>query len=184
MTLSTKAISATNYKGETIELSRDEYLNTWQSAGIDSIKGLIAYSREFSVNHLDRINAIERELKALAIDVAGADFDQKAHEIKPTIKAIEAPTITAINPAHQKTVNKYLIADRKHVDLSDSFDRQLDSAETDKQIDRLENKKERQTDKTYQRCYDLFSELPARERQNIDKQYAAHYGYGCQMGAN
>ena len=94
------------------------------------------------------------------------------------------PTITAINPVHQKTVNKYLIADRKHVDLSDSFDRQLDSAETDKQIARLENKKERQTDKTYQRCYDLFSELPIRERQNIDKQYIAHYGYGCQMAVN
>ena len=93
-------------------------------------------------------------------------------------------TITAINPVHQKTVNKYLIADRKHVDLSDSFDRQLDSAETDKQIDRLENKKERQTDKTYQRCYDLFSELPIRERQNIDQQYIAHYGYGCQLGMN
>lgn len=93
-------------------------------------------------------------------------------------------TITAINPTHQKTVNKYLIADRKHVDLSDSFDRQLDSAETDKQIDRLENKKERQTDKTFQRCYDLFCELPARERQNIDKQYTKHFGYGCQLGAN
>ena len=184
MNLSTKAISATNYKGETIELNREEYLNTWQSAGINSIKQLIAYSKEFSVNHLDRIEAIERELKALAIDVAGADFDQKAHDIQPTIETIEAPTITAINPVHQKTVNKYLIADRKHVDLTDSFDRQLDSAETDKQIDRLENKKERQTDKTYQRCYDLFSELPIRERQNIDKQYIAHYGYDCQMGVN
>ena len=184
MTLSTKAISATNYKGETIELNREEYLNTWQSAGIDSVRELIAYSKEFSVNHLDRINAIDRELKALAIDVAAADFDQKAHDVAPTIEAIEAFTIKAINPAHQKNVDKYLIADRKHADLSDSFDRQLDSAETDKQIDRLENKKERQTDKTFQRCYDLFCELPARERQNIDKQYTAHYGYDCQMGAN
>jgi len=94
------------------------------------------------------------------------------------------PTIKAINPVHQKAVNKYLIADRKHVDLTESFDKQLDSAETDKQIDRLENKKERQTDKTFQRCYDLFTELPIRERQNIDNQYTAHYGYDCQMGMN
>ena len=100
------------------------------------------------------------------------------------LNVVSIPTITAINPVHQKTVNKYLLADRKHVDLSDSFDRQLDSAETDKQIDRLENKKERQTDKTFQRCYDLFCELPIRERQNIDKQYIAHYGYECQMGVN
>tara|TARA_R110000796_G_scaffold144874_1_gene261540 strand:+ start:125 stop:418 length:294 start_codon:yes stop_codon:yes gene_type:complete len=97
MNLSTKAISATNYKGETIELNREEYLNTWQSAGINSIKQLIAYSKEFSVNHLDRIEAIERELKALAIDVAGADFDQKAHDVEPTIETIEASTITLIN---------------------------------------------------------------------------------------
>ena len=91
------------------------------------------------------------------------------------------PTITAINPVHQKTVNKYLIADRKHVDLTDSFDRQLDSAETDKQIDRLENKKERQTDKTYSELFSICLDLPAREFRNIAKQYHKHYGYDCQM---
>ena len=100
------------------------------------------------------------------------------------LSVVSIPTIQAINPVHQKTVNKYLIADRKHVDLTDSFDRQLESAETPKQFDRLYDKKERQTDKTYQRCYDLFCELPIRERQNIDKQYIAHYGYDCQMGVN
>mgnify|MGYP003625398931 FL=1 len=94
------------------------------------------------------------------------------------------PTITAINPVHQKTVNKYLIADRKHVDLTDSFDRQLDSAQTDKQIDRLENKKERKTDKTYSELFSICLDLPAREFQNIAKQYHKHYGYDCQMAVN
>ena len=98
-----------------------------------------------------------------------------------SLSVVSIPTITAINPVHQKTVNKYLIADRKHVDLTDSFDRQLDSAETDKQIDRLENKKERQTDKTYSELFSICLDLPAREFQNIAKQYHKHYGYDCQM---
>ena len=100
------------------------------------------------------------------------------------LSVVSIPIITAINPVHQKTVNKYLIADRKHVDLTDSFDRQLDSAETDKQIDRLENLKERQTDKTYSKLFGICLDLPAREFQNIAKQYHNHYGYDCQMAVN
>ena len=88
----------------------------------------------------------------------------------------------AINSAHQKTVNKYLTADRKHVELEDTLNAQIDAAETDKQIERLEIAKDRKIDKTYNRLYDLWELLPAREQLNLDKQYTAHFGYGCQMG--
>jgi len=91
-------------------------------------------------------------------------------------------TFEAINQAHQKTVNKYLTADRKHVDLEDALNAEIDAAETDKQIERLEIAKDRKIDKTYNRIYDLWELLPAREQLNLDKQYAAHFGYGCQMG--
>jgi len=91
-------------------------------------------------------------------------------------------TLKAINPTHQKTVNKYLTADRKHVDLEDTLNAEIDGAETDKQIERLEIAKDRKMEKTYNRIYDLWELLPAREPLNLNKQYAAHFGYGCQMG--
>ena len=92
------------------------------------------------------------------------------------------PTFAAINPTHQKTVNKYLTADRKHVGLEDALNAEIDAAETDKQIERLEIAKDRKMDKTYNRIYDLWELLPAREQLNLNKQYVAHFGYGCQMG--
>jgi len=92
--------------------------------------------------------------------------------------------ITAVNPAHQKTVTKYLVADRKHVELEAELDYAIDGAESLERAMTLEGRKERRLDKTLTRVYDLWELLPKREQQNLDRQYKAAFGYGSQMGVN
>ena len=93
-------------------------------------------------------------------------------------------TMQAINSAHQKTVDQYVIADRHHVGIEEFYDNWINSVDTDKEAMRLENKKERITAKTFEAVYQLWAKLPSREQLNIDKQYTLRFGYPCQMGAN
>ena len=93
-------------------------------------------------------------------------------------------SLLAINPAHQKTVDKYVIADRHHVGIEEFYGNWINSVDTEKEAMCLKNKKERITAKTFEAAYQLWAKLPAREQLNIDKQYTVRFGYPCQMGAN
>ena len=91
--------------------------------------------------------------------------------------------ITSINSSYTSLVKRYLAADRKWVETEDSLNAQIDAVDCDNKIYKLEERKERAIDKLHNKCYDLWEQLPKREQVNIDKQYMAHYGYGCQLGA-
>ena len=91
--------------------------------------------------------------------------------------------ITSINSSYTSLVKRYLAADRKWVEAEDSWTAQIDAVDCDSKIYKLEERKERAIDKLHNKCYDLWEQLPKREQVNIDRQYKAHYGYGCQLGA-
>ncbi len=89
----------------------------------------------------------------------------------------------AINPKHQKTFDKYIVADRHHVGLETFYDNWINDLDNEAQAIKLEAKKERILSKTYNTLYQLWEELPKREQLNLDKKYLARFGYGAQMGA-
>ncbi len=89
----------------------------------------------------------------------------------------------SINPKHQKTFDKYIVADRHHVGLETFYDNWINDVDNEAQAMKLEAKKERITSKTYSDLYELWEELPKREQLNLDKQYLARFGYSAQMGA-
>ena len=88
----------------------------------------------------------------------------------------------SINPKHQKTFDKYIVADRHHVGLETFYDNWINDVDNEAQQMKLEAKKERITSKTCSALYELWGELPKREQLNLDKQYLARFGYGSQMG--
>ena len=89
----------------------------------------------------------------------------------------------SINPKHQKTFDKYMVADRHHVGLETFYDNWINDLDDEAQAMKLEAKKERILSKTYNTLYQLWEELPKREQLNLDKKYLARFGYGAQMGA-
>ena len=89
----------------------------------------------------------------------------------------------SINPKHQKTFDKYMVADRHHVGLETFYDNWINDLDDEAKVMKLEAKKERILSKTYNTLYELWEELPKREQLNLDKKYLARFGYGAQMGA-
>jgi hypothetical protein len=93
----------------------------------------------------------------------------------------------SINPKHQKTFDKYIVADRHHVGLETFYDNWINEVDNEAQAmkleaKKLEAKKERITSKTYSDLCELWEQLPKREQLNLDKQYLARFGYSAQMG--
>jgi len=92
-------------------------------------------------------------------------------------------SITSIHSSYRVVVARYLAADRKLVDTEETQNRVLDTLFTQREIERAEDKNERVLDKLINNCYEHWNQLPKREQVNIDRQYKAQYGYGCQLGA-
>lgn len=80
-------------------------------------------------------------------------------------------------------MRRYLVADRKLVETEDALTAFNDSIFDDAKLYKAEEKKSLTLDRLIDKCYAIWDELPAREQQNIDRQYKNHFGYGCQLGA-
>ena len=89
MTKSTKLISATNYKGETVQLTKGEYLSEWKHSSIQDLKGLIAYSKNYNAEHHIKLINIEDSLKVLALEMADSDFEAKADTVETNQQIID-----------------------------------------------------------------------------------------------
>ena len=70
-------------------------------------------------------------------------------------------TVTAINKKHQAAVNRYIKAITKYNSIVDA----MDSEDDHRSFARLERAEER----AYDKAYDIWCELPKRERMNITK---------------
>lgn len=91
--------------------------------------------------------------------------------------------IDPINKKYASLVRRYVAADRKLVETEDALTAAIDLMEDDDKIYRAEDKKSTVVNRMVDKCYSIWDELPAREQQNIDRQYKNHFGYGCQLGA-
>jgi hypothetical protein len=91
--------------------------------------------------------------------------------------------IKPINKKYASLVRRYVVADRKLVETEDALTAAIDLMEDDDKLYRAERKKETTLNRLIDKCYLIWDELPAREQQNIDRQYKNHFGYGCQLGA-
>tara|TARA_B110000902_G_scaffold15153_1_gene17863 strand:+ start:222 stop:506 length:285 start_codon:yes stop_codon:yes gene_type:complete len=91
--------------------------------------------------------------------------------------------ITSIHSSYTSLVKRYLAADRKLVETEDAMTAAIDLIEDDNKLYKAEIKKENVTNKLIDKCYAIWEQLPKREQVNIDRQYKAHYGYGCQLGS-
>jgi len=91
--------------------------------------------------------------------------------------------IEPINKKYASLVRRYVAADRKVCDTEDKLSAAIDLIEDDAKLYKAEEKKSVTIDRLIDKCYAIWDELPAREQQNIDRQYKNHFGYGCQLGA-
>mgnify|MGYP003641955278 FL=1 len=91
--------------------------------------------------------------------------------------------ITSINSSYTSLVKRYLAADRKLVETEDAMTAAIDLIQDEDKMYKAETKKEYATNKLIDKCYAIWDQLPKREQVNIDRQYKAHYGYGCQLGS-
>ena len=87
-----------------------------------------------------------------------------------------------INAKYLSILNRYYKADRAAVNLVDEHSALCDSiGPGTKGYETIMRRAERREELAFNKAFNAWDQLPAREQNNFNKQYRAEYGYDCQL---
>ena len=91
-------------------------------------------------------------------------------------------TLQPINAKYMSLLNRYYKADRAAVNLVDEHSVLCDSiGPLTKGYETIMRRAERREELAFNKAFNAWDQLPAREQNNFNKQYRAEYGYDCQL---